>query len=58
VLKKIELVSEKKMGNKTLIKIKGGACICANCVCSTMADDTWRDEKAGRSKVSPDPAVG
>ncbi len=46
MLKKIELVSNQKIDNKSLNKIKGGWCCCANCVCGSLLPTTWSNDKA------------
>jgi len=43
MLKKIDLISEKKINNKTLEKIKGGH-VCARCICGTKVPETWEFE--------------
>jgi hypothetical protein len=51
MLRKIELVSDKKIDNKTLNKIKGGGwCCCANCVCGNNPGDSWSDDNARTSR--------
>lgn len=57
MLKKIELVSDKKLDNKTMIKIKGGWCCCSSCVCGSGSGNTlWNDDS--NVKNPPLPPIG
>lgn len=54
MLKKIEL-SEKKLDNTILNKIKGGWCCCASCQCGQFSGDSWTDDNARTSSKDPLP---
>jgi len=56
MLKKIELVSDEKIDNKTLNKIKGGWCCCGDCICGPGASESWSDDSARTSRKVPLPS--
>ena len=43
MLKKIDLVSDKKIDKEALNKIRGG-CICARCICGTKPATDWSND--------------